>query len=135
MNTQCFQNYKNKHIGKRVFLIGNGPSLNKTNLDLLANEYTIAMNRIPLLYKNTIWRPTYYIFCSSNCVHSIWGKEWTHSVQQALQEPKTTGFIWNKYQAVIDPNRQYNNVQWMNHLSGSTLNKEYIKYINAPKDF
>ena len=38
-------------LGKRVFLIGNGPSLNKTNLDLIKNEYSIAMNRISLIYE------------------------------------------------------------------------------------
>ena len=53
-------------IGKRIFLVGNGPSLNDMNLDLLENEYSIAMNRIELIYPKTKWRPTYYIFCSSN---------------------------------------------------------------------
>ena len=40
-------------IGKRIFLVGNGPSLNNMNLDLLENEYSIAMNRIELLYPTT----------------------------------------------------------------------------------
>ena len=29
-------------LGKRVFLVGNGASLNDMNLDLLENEYSIA---------------------------------------------------------------------------------------------
>ena len=57
--------FKNKGLGKRVFLVGNGPSLNDMNLDLLENEDSIAMNRIELIYEKTKWRPTYYFFCSS----------------------------------------------------------------------
>ena len=45
MNT-VFEQYKDIHKGKRVFLIANGPSLKDTNLDLLKDEITIAMNRI-----------------------------------------------------------------------------------------
>ena len=37
---------ENIGLGKRIFLVGNGPSLNDMNLDLLENEYSIAMNRI-----------------------------------------------------------------------------------------
>ena len=57
---------ENIGLGKRIFLIGNGPSLNDMNLDLLENEDTIAMNRIELIYPKTKWRPTYYVFCSSS---------------------------------------------------------------------
>lgn len=54
--------FKNKHIGQRCFVIGNGPSLNKQNLSLLSNEITITVNAF---YKNPIvekWQPTYYCF-------------------------------------------------------------------------
>jgi hypothetical protein len=45
---------------KRIFLIGNGPSLNQTPLDLLIGEDTFALNRIHLIYPRTKWRPTYF---------------------------------------------------------------------------
>jgi hypothetical protein len=35
---------KNRHVGKRCFVIGNGPSLGKTDLALLAGEFTIGAN-------------------------------------------------------------------------------------------
>ena len=57
---------ENIGLGKRIFLVGNGPSLNDMNLDLLENEYSIAMNRIELIYEKTSWRPSWYMFCSSN---------------------------------------------------------------------
>ncbi len=42
---------------ERIFLIGNGPSLNETNLELLIGEENWAMNRIHKLYTGE-WRPT-----------------------------------------------------------------------------
>ena len=41
---------KGKYKGERVFIIGNGPSLNKTPLDKLDGEFTFAMNRFYLMY-------------------------------------------------------------------------------------
>ena len=35
---------KDRHVGKRCFVIGNGPSLARTDLAPLANEYTIGAN-------------------------------------------------------------------------------------------
>lgn len=52
---------KNKHSGERIFLIGNGPSLDIKDLDLLKNEITFASNKIYLAYSKTSWRPTYYL--------------------------------------------------------------------------
>ncbi len=58
--------FKNKHMGRRCFVIGNGPSLNKQDLSLLSNEITIAMN---YFYKHPIvgkWVPNYYCFADPN---------------------------------------------------------------------
>ena len=41
---------KGSFQGKRCVIIGNGPSLNKTDLSLLKNEYTFGLNRIYLLF-------------------------------------------------------------------------------------
>ena len=45
------KNFKGKFNNKRCVIIGNGPSLNKTNLSLLKNEYTFGLNRIYLLFE------------------------------------------------------------------------------------
>ncbi|MEO1441443.1 MAG: hypothetical protein AAFV33_13685, partial [Chloroflexota bacterium] len=46
----------NQHAGERAFIIGNGPSLNQHNLDLLATEVTFGTNNIHLRSD-----PTYYV--------------------------------------------------------------------------
>lgn len=55
--------YKDKHKGERCFIIGNGPSLTVEDLEKLRTnkEITFGSNRIYLIYKDTLWRPTYYV--------------------------------------------------------------------------
>jgi tetratricopeptide (TPR) repeat protein len=55
---------KNRFVGKRCFIICNGPSLNKTDLTLLKNEYTIGLNRIYLNYDKMGFEPTF--LCTVN---------------------------------------------------------------------
>lgn len=52
--------FRNRHRGQRCFVMGNGPSLNKMNLDLLAGEIVFACNASFLLFDRVSWRPTYY---------------------------------------------------------------------------
>jgi hypothetical protein len=54
---------KNRHKGKRCFIIGNGPSLTTDDLDKLKDEITFASNKIYLAFESTDWRPTYYSVC------------------------------------------------------------------------
>ena len=42
----------------RVFVVGNGPSLLETDLDLLVGEDSYACNSINRIYPTTPWRPT-----------------------------------------------------------------------------
>ena len=52
---------KNKYKGERVFLIGNGPSLNKTPLHYLKDEYTICFNRFNVILDRINWNPYMYM--------------------------------------------------------------------------
>lgn len=52
---------KDSHKGERCFIIGTGPSLTITDLELLSDEVTFAPNRIYELFNQTKWRPTFYI--------------------------------------------------------------------------
>ncbi len=51
---------RDRHLGERVFILGNGPSLNKLPLEKLAAEYTFGVNRIGLLFDRVSWRPNYW---------------------------------------------------------------------------
>ena len=54
---------KNIHTGRRAFILGNGPSLEISDLHRLRHEITFASNKIYLAYNQTDWRPTYYTVC------------------------------------------------------------------------
>jgi hypothetical protein len=60
LNALRILSLKNKHKGKRGFVIGNGPSLSIKDLSLLKNDITFASNKIYLAFEQTDWRPTYY---------------------------------------------------------------------------
>lgn len=60
-NGKVLKGLKNKYIGKRCFIIGNGPSLNTDDLEKLKDEYTFAFNRIYYMFDKTHWRPSFYM--------------------------------------------------------------------------
>ena len=55
--------FKGKYKNQRCFFVGNGPSLQAKDLDILQKqgEITFAFNRIYNIFNQTIWRPTFYI--------------------------------------------------------------------------
>jgi|GEM_PF-345208 len=50
----------NKYLGKRCFIVGNGPSLNKTDFSFLKDEFTFGVNSIYLMEGMNGFRPTFY---------------------------------------------------------------------------
>ncbi|MQX36427.1 FkbM family methyltransferase [Roseospira navarrensis] len=50
-----------RHQGGRVFVLGNGPSLGRIDLDALAGQVTIGVNGLFLAFPKTRFRPTYYL--------------------------------------------------------------------------
>ena len=53
--------YKDIHLNERCFIIGNGPSLKKTDLRLLQDVFTFGLNRIYLLFPELGFSTTYYL--------------------------------------------------------------------------
>lgn len=51
---------KNKYNGQRIFIIGNGPSLKKTDIRLLKNEITIGCNGLFMMFDYMGFLPTFY---------------------------------------------------------------------------
>jgi hypothetical protein len=65
--------FKDRNKGKRCFILGNGPSINKLDLSKLENEITIVMNHF---HHNQIlnnWQPT--IYCAGDPVSSYNNRE------------------------------------------------------------
>jgi hypothetical protein len=53
--------FEDLHSGDRCFVLGNGPSLQHTNLDLIRNEFSFGMNRIYLHFPKMGFETTYFV--------------------------------------------------------------------------
>lgn len=58
-NRAKLKSFKDKHKGKRCFIVCNGPSLKDIDFSLLKNEITFGMNRIYLMKEQNGFEPTY----------------------------------------------------------------------------
>jgi len=55
------EDYRDAHAGRRCFILGNGPSLRRTDLSLLRDEFTFGLNRIYLLFPELGFPTTYLV--------------------------------------------------------------------------
>ncbi|XOV89479.1 MAG: 6-hydroxymethylpterin diphosphokinase MptE-like protein [Pseudomonadota bacterium] len=51
----------NRHRGETVVLVANGPSLNRTDFDLVRNRTTFGLNKIFLGFRQFRFYPNYYV--------------------------------------------------------------------------
>ncbi len=86
--------FANAHAGQRCFVIGNGPSLNRTDLWPLRNEITFGFNGIYHLTRSCGFAPTYYLV------------EDNHVIEDNLDEIRSATsehcFFPSRYQDVLD---------------------------------
>lgn len=57
----ALRNLHDRFRGKRAFIVGNGPALNKHDLSLLDGEYVFGVNSIFLKSRESDFRPTFYV--------------------------------------------------------------------------
>jgi hypothetical protein len=81
--------FRNRHAGRRAFVVGNGPSLAKMDLSLLLNEITFGSNGIFLLFPKSPFRPTYYC-----CMDSVVLPDRAPDIRSMLDaNPSMKGFF------------------------------------------
>lgn len=66
-NSAPLAELKDRHRGKPMLVVGNGPSLNQTPLDDFAHVPSVGMNKIDMIYSRTKWRPE-VVVCLNNMV-------------------------------------------------------------------
>jgi hypothetical protein len=71
-DSEYIRQFKNRYLGKRCFIIGNGPSLKIEDLAKLKSEYTFGANRIYNLFSKTNWRPTFYLSVDLDVLRHSW---------------------------------------------------------------
>lgn len=85
--------FRNKHQGERCFIIGNGPSLKKTDFHLLRNEITIGVNGIFYMFDDIGFTPTYYVVEDNHVVDD--------NLERIVALPSRAKFFPGKYQQAI----------------------------------
>lgn len=101
---------KDIYIGKRAFIIGNGPSLNIDDLNKLKNEISFGCNRITQMYNHTNWRLTDYFFADPLFIsNSIKCKDDMNSISSEHKHAFTTlqSRIYDEYKD------EYNNLYFL----------------------
>lgn len=67
------EKFKNLHKGQRCFIVATGPSLKKTDLEILRThqELSIGMNSLWKGFDDILWRPDYYVADDYRAVEEI----------------------------------------------------------------
>ncbi len=74
-NERILRSLKDRHAGRRCFVIGNGPSLRLEDLEKLQGEVTFASNRIYLAFPSVDWRPSYF-----TCIDTIYAENYADEI-------------------------------------------------------
>jgi hypothetical protein len=74
--------FRNRHAGQRCFIIGNGPSLQHTDLSRLRHETTFGLNRIYLMFPKLGFQTSYFV-----AVNTLVVEQCANDIQ-ALQMPR-----------------------------------------------
>lgn len=100
--------FKDLHKGERVFIIGNGPSIKKTDLTKLKNERTMVLSNFYLHPDYHIIKPDYYVMGGfTNCC------DWTENfsikyVEEIFENSGNTQHIFNySEKGIIEQCRQF----------------------------
>ncbi|KPJ57005.1 hypothetical protein AMJ49_03120 [Parcubacteria bacterium DG_74_2] len=103
---------KNKYKGKRCFLIGNGPSINKMDLTKLKNEYTFVFNFFYLHKDLKKVKPKFYFEIDSLGNLSNYGIDIDnhyHRINKAFQDVDVKMFYRIDSKEYIEKNNLFSN--------------------------
>lgn len=104
----------------RIFLVGNGSSLNNTNLDLIAGLPSMGVNKIHKHYSKTRWRPTHYLKVDFSAFDpDDWKGEILHHVRNGEQ-----CLLWDAFRAGAD--KDDGNYEFIYDGIGDFPNVRYI---------
>lgn len=89
----------------RAWVLGNGPSLAKTNLDLLVDEVTFGVNRVHLIYPQTKMRVKFYVRAEEAFGMEV--EDWLDDFLAQVEVPETQIYCNQYFTKHIE--RHFNN--------------------------
>lgn len=120
-DSEKWADLKGKYVGKRAFLIGNGPSLNKTPLYLLDGEFCLCFNRFSIMTERLQWRPEFYM-CTDDLLLLDLAKEFDKILDGCNYcfIPK----IHNTGKLIFKKIKDHSKIYWMKYNFGRNFSKE-----------
>lgn len=104
----------------RIFLVGNGASLRRTNLDALIGHDSMAVNKIHRVYDRTRWRPTHYVKVDYSAFDP---DDWKAEIMQHVDGGEQC-LLWDAFRAGADP--ADGNYEYIHDGIGDFPNVRYI---------
>lgn len=106
-NHKVLRSYKNKHQGKRCFIIGNGPSLRYEDLECLKDDITLVSNSFIKILNKLSYTPTYYFAQDASVVKD--------NIEDIRTTKNFTRFIYSYY------NKRYHAKDSINYITKSKM--------------
>lgn len=108
------EQYRDIHKGESCFIIGHGPSLRASDLDILELNHiiTFSMNWTYKLFDKTKWRPDYYVAMDKGMLDSHSHFKWEESTKRKCFIADMSEEFWRKNQS--KNNVKYHSVRNMN---------------------
>lgn len=103
--------------GNRCIIMGNGPSLNKMDLEIFKNEFVWGTNRCYLLFDRISWRPKFYTAVDTRVVPD--NADEINALSEKLKESNFFFPVHFRYEGILRSNK---NVYWYNEVP-LTVNK------------
>lgn len=106
--------YSKYHKKSNAIVMGNGPSLNNYNFDLLKEKFNddvifLSCNRVSNFFdeKKIDWRPDIYTCFTSL---SLTNKAWQVSIDRCLKDKSIFSFVFNEYKNKTKLNNFHDNI-------------------------
>jgi len=98
---------RNRYAGKRCFIMGNGPSINRMDLGLLKNEVVWGFNKCYLLFDKINWRPMFYVTNDKRLTAHI-----ASEIDQLVRQTDTCTFFFPSHYHQLGIIQPYSNTYW-----------------------
>lgn len=115
----ALKKYKDIHKGEDCFIVGNGPSLNKTDLTLLSDYHVFGLNKIHMIFEKQKFDLSYHVTVNKHVIEQIENEldrnsydcpsfiSYAHSANKSYKSDKVhkilTNGRWSFYKSILEP--------------------------------
>ncbi len=123
-NTDNLSLFKNKHLGQRCFILASGPSINKQDLTLLKDEYTIAVSQFFLHPQIEQICPNYHCFAPQH-------EPFNDETNKIIFNNYISNYTFPVKSFIGSTNFQYSYFNFLYNNKQYNLDAEYIDYSSS----